>query len=603
MKIKKIFKGKYFSFRYKLLLSYVVLVIFPIIINLLYYKVTYNIILNTESNNLLLKTNNITQEINDWVQDFEASIIELIYSNEVEELMKNDNEYSIEQNVTNKLNFYKITHNEVTDLAIYKEDDYFKALQGSIIKKSLKIKELKGSSVVGETFYNKVYQSPKGKLWLKDTIYKLKNKIFDNKIVFATVIREYSTLKNIGVFIAHIDSSIFEKYYNSYVNPKMQMIILDESNNIIFEHLEDKRINNTESLLKSLKIQEKYLTEYVDLPELYTVFLKGEKYLVYIDRCKTVNWKVVSFISIDVLIKNILFVRNIVFIFTFLLFILITIYGMLISNNFFYPIDRLRLLMRQVEDGDLSVTYSTKRKDEIGSLYNGFNMMLDKINRLLVEQEKNIKKEKELELKAIQAQIKPHFLYNTLDIALYFARESKQNQIVNILTSLINYYRISLNSGKFIVKIEEEINHIKNYLNIQMMKNYFDIIYDIDSTIYNKGIVKITLQPLVENAIIHGLISKKENGELIIKGRTYKNNIYIFVKDNGVGISKSRLKKLKNNLSASEDNNESYGVINVNSRLVLQYGKGYGLFYISRLGKGTTVVIKIPARDINEEGI
>lgn len=598
MKIKKIFKGKYFSFRYKLLLSYVVLVIFPIIINLLYYKVTYNIILNTESNNLLLKTNNITQEINEWVQDFEASIIELIYSNEVEELMKNDNEYSIEQNVTNKLNFYKITHDEVTDLAIYKEDDYFKSLQSSLIKQSIKTKELKGSSVVGKNFYNKVYNSPKGKLWLNNTIYKLKNKIFDNKIVYATVIREYSTLENIGVFITHIDNSIFEKYYNLYVNPKMQMIILDESNNIIFDHLDNKINNDIDSLLGTLKIEENNFT-----PVLHTSYLKGEKYLVCTDMCKTAKWKVVSFISIDDLIKNILFVRNIVFIFTFLLFVLTTIYGMLISNKFFYPINRLRLLMRQVEDGDLSVTYSTKRKDEIGSLYNGFNMMLDKINRLLVEQEKNIKKEKELELKAIQAQIKPHFLYNTLDIALYFARESKQNQIVNILTSLINYYRISLNSGKFIVKIEEEINHIKNYLNIQMMKNYFDIIYDIDSTIYNKGIVKITLQPLVENAIIHGLISKKEKGELIIKGRTYKNNIYIFVKDNGVGISKSRLKKLKNNLSASEDNNESYGVINVNSRLVLQYGKEYGLFYISRLGKGTTVVIKIPVRDINEEGI
>ncbi|UNK19464.1 histidine kinase [Paenibacillus sp. N3/727] len=265
---------------------------------------------------------------------------------------------------------------------------------------------------------------------------------------------------------------------------------------------------------------------------------------------------------------------------------------LLLGSSIAKPIQALRQLMRQVEDGDWSVRSNDKRRDEIGELGRSFNQMLIKLYQS--QQEK-----KELELQMIHEQIKPHFLYNTLDTIQWMAASHDAHDVVDIVESLSTYFRLGLSSGSQFVTLEQEFQHVESYLNIQCVR-YDDILdYELsyDKHLEQQQIIRFILQPLVENAIYHG-IKPLTNQKSKISIRAYErgDQLIVTAQNNGVDIPKSRLASLQETLrNGKKDRNEEigFGLYSVSHRIKLAYGELYGLQISS--GQGITcMTINIP---------
>lgn len=220
------------------------------------------------------------------------------------------------------------------------------------------------------------------------------------------------------------------------------------------------------------------------------------------------------------------------------------------------------------------------------------------ITRPIEEQVKEEQKQlRKAEFELLQAQINPHFLYNTLDAIVWSAESGNQKQVVSMVGSLSEFFRASLNKGKEIVSIKEELQHVTSYLEIQQIR-YQDILsYEINvaKDIYNYSIPKITIQPIVENALYHGIKNRRGGGKITITGAESAGGIAIRVSDNGAGMDEARLKEVRDSLlKDSSDRSVIYGLYNVNERIRLNFGDEYGLFIESRPDKGTDVTIHLP---------
>jgi two-component system sensor histidine kinase YesM len=265
------------------------------------------------------------------------------------------------------------------------------------------------------------------------------------------------------------------------------------------------------------------------------------------------------------------------------------------------PIITLQRFMKRVEKGDFNVQMSIKRRDEIGDLSKGFNSMVTEI-RKLIHSEYNLRiLRKEAELNALQAQINPHFLYNTLDslrgIAIY-ERAYKAASMVENLSYLLRY---SLNKDGYVVTLAAEIENVKKYVDIQNLRfnNKYDIIFEVEPSFMDVRILRLTLQPIVENSIIHGLEGKKGKGRIIVKVSSIEDNIIIEVIDDGLGMDDQKLTEVNQHLRSENIGHSivkggKVGIFNVNERIKHYFGDKYGIEISSIKGKGTEVRIKIP---------
>jgi two-component system sensor histidine kinase YesM len=229
-------------------------------------------------------------------------------------------------------------------------------------------------------------------------------------------------------------------------------------------------------------------------------------------------------------------------------------------------------------------------------LGDGFNSLMDKINQLLDQIYTEQKLKRENEFKLLQSQIKPHFLYNTIETIISFIKLDLKDNAMLTAKYLAGFYRISLSKGNDIVTIKDEISLIENYLSIQKLRyvEYLDYSVEINDEIYSYQIPKLTLQPLVENSIYHGLKQKASKGMLVIKGYCEKDTVKIEVIDDGVGINEELIARILSQ-SANHHKNSDFGVYSVDSRLKLLYGEQYGIRIESRVNEYTKVTVILPA--------
>lgn len=256
-------------------------------------------------------------------------------------------------------------------------------------------------------------------------------------------------------------------------------------------------------------------------------------------------------------------------------------------------IKKLQQVMDTVEEGNFLVEINNNNDDEIGLLVNSFSKMIAKLNHLINEVYKSKIKEKEYEMTALQAQINPHFLYNTLSMINWKAIEAGQPDISKITLSLSSFYRTSLNKGKSVIDLNGEIQNIRSYLDIQLMlhDDDFDVEMDVDEDTLKYTIPNLILQPLVENAIEHGIdIMPEGRGKVTVKCKDNGEFIDLSVIDNGVGMIPEQADAILTSDS------KGYGVRNVNERIKLFYGAQYSIKVISKIGEGTEVLVRIPKK-------
>ncbi len=281
----------------------------------------------------------------------------------------------------------------------------------------------------------------------------------------------------------------------------------------------------------------------------------------------------------------------------------------MISQSITSPVRELSRVTARVAGGDMSVRANLETGAELGVLSRSLDEMIERINNLLSQVRTEQENLRVAELELLQAQINPHFLYNTLDTIIWLAEAGDQSKVVSMVGSLSDFFRASLGQGRDIVTIGDEIRHVSSYLEIQQVR-YQDILtysIDVPEEIYISKIPKITLQPLVENALYHGIKNRRGGGCITITGKVESKCVYLYIEDNGIGMTEERLEQINRKINAGEkteneadaggnrEEAEIFGLYNVNERIRLKFGSRYGIHIDSEFNKGTVVTVLLPA--------
>lgn len=322
----------------------------------------------------------------------------------------------------------------------------------------------------------------------------------------------------------------------------------------------------------------------------------GEKRLVTVKTISYTGWKIVSVVPMSSFDMGISGMRLFVILLIALSILMIILLNQLVSARIAKPLQKLNDSVRDWESGNMNPDIYVGGSLEVEHLGKTLRSTVGQIQELmhdiLVEQEEKRKSE----LDALQSQINPHFLYNTLDSIVWMIEGERYEEAVFMITQLASLFRISLSRGKTIISIEDEVKHARNYMNIQKVryKNIFSVDFQIDEEILHCCTVKLVIQPLLENAIYYGVECMDGDGEIRVVGYKREHDVYIEVQDNGLGMPKETVEALLKENNRIRKRGSGVGLLNVHNRIRLRFGSTYGLEIESQPDEGTTVRIHLP---------
>lgn len=329
--------------------------------------------------------------------------------------------------------------------------------------------------------------------------------------------------------------------------------------------------------------------------------IQGQTYFVVHHDSSYSGWKIVGVIPGAEFSGNVRSAYSLLFLCTAICLLLVILVSLRLSANLTRPLSALSALMAKAETGDFAVRFTVRQRDEIGALGSSFNHMLEKIEDLIQELSAEKQIRLEAQLKSLQEQIKPHFLYNTLDTISWMARAQNAMDVVQLVDALTNMFRVGLSSGRDYISLREEKNHVTNYLYIQKVRYQEKLRYSIEiPEAYNDVTVpKLILQPLVENAIYHGIKLKRGGGMIRLTANDAGGTLYLHVWDSGAGVSPQRLDELRQRESRPRPQNEKggFGLSYIAERIRLCYGPDYGVEIDSREGEFTEVTVRLPLQE------
>lgn len=323
---------------------------------------------------------------------------------------------------------------------------------------------------------------------------------------------------------------------------------------------------------------------------------RGEKYLVTRTDMKTTGWTLVSMVPYKSVMAETMAISGVMILAVAITLIVTLLLLNRILTGVVKPLKKLEKYMVQVNPDNMDQRMEILTDDEIGHLSMKFNQMMDRIRNLKEQVIEEQEDKRKYELQALQAQINPHFLYNTLDSIIWMA-ETNDSNIVAMTEALAKLFRISLNKGNEEISLERELEHVKNYLIIQSMRYADKFTYEISAEpgVERCRTIKLILQPIVENCIYHGIKKKRGTGKITIRAYRREQNLIIEVSDDGCGMPEEICRKILSDEIESENiSGSGIGVKNVNERIQLRFGKKYGLSYSSEEGIGTTVTYVLP---------
>lgn len=412
----------------------------------------------------------------------------------------------------------------------------------------------------------------------------------DSSIVAARAIRSIPDLQltNLGILIIRMDpEKLFDESSDQRLINKYDsnLAILSE-NGLIYQ-----RYNQLDSSELASEMDEK--------AGYFISNIKGRKYLVAYITSRSTGWKFANIIPYSSILKNIKTVRITLVLVYIVIFILVFYLSLLFAKGITKPLKRLTDEMKLVEEGrfdeiaPVDIT-TVKQGDEIAQLERDFHLMVQKINSLIKDNYLKQIAVKESEFKALQAQINPHFLYNTLDSINWLAKINKQHQIATMVKALGNLLRNSISIKSEVISLGNEINILEDYITIQKCRyeERLDFSIDISQEYWQYMIPKLSIQPLVENSIKHGLEKILGVCKIRVWAESSENGLEIWVQDNGPGMDKDFLAKL--NKGEIKPRGSGIGIKNIDDRIKIIFGREYGIKIDSILGQGTKVCIFIP---------
>lgn len=427
-------------------------------------------------------------------------------------------------------------------------------------------------NIKNEYWYEKIVKA-NGNTVLINT-YRDENGIgpYKNILKMGRVIKDFITNETLGILIIDISETMLYDRYSELLEKGTSVYIIDSTNKIISS--KDKRligskykINKNSHNINSGNIE---ITSNID----------------------SYGWKIIQIIPSNIMLQ----VSNKIAQRTLYIIALISIPALIITYKISVwitnPILKIKDKMEAVMKGNLEVEVEVDRDDEIGQLQKSFNSMVKRLHTSIENIKKYEKQKRVAELSFLQAQINPHFLYNTLSGIRFLVSMDKTEIAEEMLYRFTKLLRSILPRASEMITLEEELENIKNYVELQKMRypSCFDVDYEFDESIKEYKIPSFILQPIVENAILYSMEKEHNKGYINIKGYKYKDNIRISIEDNGIGMSKDKLDNVLN----KEASVNSVGVINVHERIQLNYGQNYGLKIDSLEGKGTKITFILP---------
>ena len=392
-----------------------------------------------------------------------------------------------------------------------------------------------------------------------------------------------------GVLLIDLRYNSLEQLFDGMNLAKGGYVYLTDSNGNLIYHPDGQLIssgivaenNDNTAVLKDGNYQEQW---------------QGQTRMVSVKTVGYTGWRIVGVMPLDTVSLNAIKTRIlIVFIIALVLFIL-TIINSYISSRITDPIKELEKSVNQIEEGNLETEVYTGGSYEIQHLGKSIQNMARQIKRLMDDIVAEHESKRKSEFDTLQSQINPHFLYNTLDIIVWMIENEKQSEAVKAVTALARFFRISLSKGKSIIPVRDELEHVRNYLMIQHMRYKNKFSYSIEEEVLGLASLKLILQPMVENAIYHGMEFMDGDGEIKIRAWKEEENLYLSVEDNGLGMTEEQVERLFTDTGHVPSRRGSgIGVKNVNERIHLYFGKNYGLSIESEPDEGTTVRIHLPA--------
>lgn len=328
---------------------------------------------------------------------------------------------------------------------------------------------------------------------------------------------------------------------------------------------------------------------------LHRIMADGKEALVKQRSLGTTDWRIITVLPFSGIEAQSGAIRDQIFLVICALAAIASLLAYWVSGTITRRLSQIMTKMGGAEGGKLEKLSLPAGRDEIGELATTYDSMIDEIETLMAREERTQRELKGAELKALQAQINPHFLYNTLDMIKWMSRRGMADEIEELLNSLATFYRLSLSEGRETIPLRDELRHVELYARIQNMRfrGAIQFAIDVEPSALDCAILRVTLQPLVENSILHGIIEKPEKrGCVRIIGHVADGEVELVVEDDGVGIEPWHLAAL---LSSDGASRAGYGVRNINERFRLYYGEKYGLSYSSVYGHGTTATVRFTA--------
>lgn len=414
-------------------------------------------------------------------------------------------------------------------------------------------------------------------------------------ISISKAILDPSTGEVTGVMVIDLNYRYIEDICeNAQLGKNGYIYLIDRDKNIIY---------HPQQQLIYTGIKTELIDEMIKLNDSQTYFNDSSNNKLYIKNDSLLTgWRAVGVVNTSELIKD---KRSIINFYVFLAGIAIifaSIIALIISTTITRPIKRLENTMHQVEEGNFDIQSEIVLDNEIGHLSKTFNVMISKIKLLMAEAVSTEKEKRKTEIKALQAQINPHFLYNTLDTIIWLSAGGKNEEVVEVTSALAGLFRTSISEGGDLVPLSVEMENIRSYLTIQKMRYQDKLSYriEISDRLLAMKTPKLILQPIVENAVYHGIKLSPTGGEIAISASECDGTLTVTVQDSGVGMTEEQMSNL-----FKEDKEDhagmGIGVINVNNRIKLCFGEEYGLSYHSVQGKGTRVDILLPRIEDGEE--
>lgn len=590
-------KKKFFlRFHHKLFISYLIIIIFTFIafLSINFYRSS----LTAEENSVYSAGQTVTQTMEYMeymLKSVDSTMLQLVLNERIQEIFKRDTSLYAQdklQQIKDQLELSDIlfaaTSYPISNIRLYIPSKI------GLSEENVNFSGL--DSALESPWYERIKDTRKS-VWLPSDYFV--NSHISKEII--SLVKKIPSNENYNITLGIIQIEVSKEVFRELVNrvkftKNSSVVLFNKYGEIICE---SEKIGQAISLDYSL-INSFFPDENYDALTWKRAELLGEDYLIGIQSVKAADWNLVLAIPWREIMEPYIKSRNNMI---FVVLLLVIPLSLLLSYLFSRTnTKRIRLLishMRKVVNGNFNVEILPIGNDEIGELFQNYNYMITKISILMEEKYKLGQQMKNLELKSLQAQINPHFLYNTLDLINWMAVDVNALNISKLVKTLSRFYRITLSSGKEIVPLKDEIEHITSYVNIQNMR--FDdgirLETDISPEYYSCAIIKLTLQPIIENSILHGILEKEDpTGTIRVTASDENEDIVITVADDGVGIPPDKLKTILENPVSGKTS--GFGIKNINERIQLTFGKKYGLEYESIPNKGTTVKIRIPNIDI-----